>query len=81
MPLGRHNTPQHCKMPAARLIVRHAVAPQLGKGSEYLSPPDKILPTPEWVYAKLERWHHLSQVHRPGRDRVLRGGATIARRR
>ena len=43
-----------------RLIVRHAVAPQLGKGSEYLSPPDKMLPTPEWVYARLERWHHLS---------------------
>lgn len=43
-----------------QLIVRHAVSPQLGKGSEYLSPPDKILPTPEWVYAKLERWHHLS---------------------
>jgi hypothetical chaperone protein len=43
-----------------RLIVRHAVAPQLGQGSEYLSPPDKMLPTPEWVYARLERWHHLS---------------------
>jgi hypothetical chaperone protein len=43
-----------------QLIVRHAVAPQLGHGSEYLSPPDKVLPTPEWVYAKLERWHHLS---------------------
>lgn len=43
-----------------QLIVKHAVAPQLGKGSEYLSPPDKILPTPEWVYEKLERWHHLS---------------------
>lgn len=43
-----------------RLIVRHAVAPQLGKGSEYLSPPDKVLPMPDWVYARLERWHHLS---------------------
>ena len=43
-----------------RLIIRHAVAPQLGKGSDYLSPPDKVLPTPEWVYSKLERWHHLS---------------------
>jgi len=43
-----------------QLIVRHAVAPQLGQGSEYLSPPDKVLPTPEWVYARLERWHHLS---------------------
>ncbi|MGC4082994.1 MAG: Hsp70 family protein [Vicinamibacterales bacterium] len=43
-----------------RAIVRHAVAPQLGKGSEYVSPPDKVLPMPEWVYARLERWHHLS---------------------
>lgn len=43
-----------------RAIVRHAVAPQLGRGSEYLSPPDKVLPMPEWVYARLERWHHLS---------------------
>lgn len=43
-----------------RAIVRHAVAPQLGRGSEYLSPPDKILPMPEWVYSRLERWHHLS---------------------
>lgn len=43
-----------------RVIVRHAVAPQLGRGSEYLSPPDKVLPMPEWVYARLERWHHLS---------------------
>jgi hypothetical chaperone protein len=43
-----------------RAIVRHAVAPQLGKGSDYVSPPDKVLPMPEWVYSRLERWHHLS---------------------
>ncbi|MGE3956566.1 MAG: Hsp70 family protein [Vicinamibacterales bacterium] len=43
-----------------RAIVRHAVAPQLGRGSDYVSPPDKVLPMPEWVYARLERWHHLS---------------------
>jgi hypothetical chaperone protein len=43
-----------------RAIVRHAVAPQLGKGSDYVSPPDKVLPMPDWVYSKLERWHHLS---------------------
>ena len=43
-----------------RAIVRHAVAPQLGKGSDYVSPPNKVLPMPEWVYSKLERWHHLS---------------------
>ena len=43
-----------------RAIVRHAVAPQLGRGSEFTSPPDKRLPMPEWVYQRLERWHHLS---------------------
>jgi hypothetical chaperone protein len=43
-----------------RAIVRHAVAPRLGKGSHYVSGPDKVLPMPDWVYAKLERWHYLS---------------------
>lgn len=43
-----------------RLIVRNAVSPQLGKGSEYRAAPDKVLPTPDWVYSRLERWHHLS---------------------
>jgi len=43
-----------------RAIVRHAVAPRLGKGSHYVSWPDKVLPMPDWVYAKLERWHYLS---------------------
>lgn len=43
-----------------RAVVRYAVAPQLGKGSDYLSPPDKRLPMPDWVYSRLERWHHLS---------------------
>ena len=54
-----------------QLIVRHAVAPQLGKGSEYVSPPDKVLPTPEWVYAKLERWHHLSFLKSPATIAML----------
>jgi hypothetical chaperone protein len=43
-----------------RQIVRNLVAPRLGLGSEYLSPPDKILPVPSWPYAQLERWHYLS---------------------
>lgn len=43
-----------------RAIVRNAVVPQLGQGSDFLSPPDKVLPMPEWVYSRLERWHHLS---------------------
>jgi hypothetical chaperone protein len=41
-------------------IVRHLVSPALGKGSGAQSM-NKILPAvPNWVYAKLERWHHLS---------------------
>lgn len=48
-----------------RAIVRHAVAPRLGKGSHYVSGPDKILPMPDWVYAKLERWHYLSFLKSP----------------
>jgi hypothetical chaperone protein len=41
-------------------IVRNLVSPALGKGSGARSF-DKVLPAvPNWVYAKLERWHHLS---------------------
>jgi hypothetical chaperone protein len=40
-------------------IVRHLVSPALGAGSQLLSL-DKILTVPNWVYIKLERWHHLS---------------------
>jgi hypothetical chaperone protein len=41
-------------------IIRNLVAPRLGRGSEYLSPPDKRLPIPNWPYERLERWHYLS---------------------
>lgn len=40
-------------------IVKHLVSPALGAGTQMRSV-DKILPVPVWVYAKLERWHHLS---------------------
>jgi hypothetical chaperone protein len=41
-------------------IVRNLVSPALGKGSNARSL-NKVLPAvPNWVYAKLERWHHLS---------------------
>jgi hypothetical chaperone protein len=43
-----------------RQIIRKLVAPRLGLGSEYFSPPDKFLPMPSWPYERLERWHHLS---------------------
>jgi hypothetical chaperone protein len=40
-------------------IVRHVVSPLLGRESYYESFSDKLQP-PAWIYAKLERWHHLS---------------------
>ena len=43
----------------ARLI-RNVVAPVLGAGTSMRSGMDKVLPVPNWVYLKLERWHHLS---------------------
>ncbi|HEY3836638.1 MAG TPA: Hsp70 family protein [Bryobacteraceae bacterium] len=40
-------------------IVRNLVSPDLGAGTQMRSM-NKLLPVPTWVYAKLERWHHLS---------------------
>ncbi len=42
-------------------IMRHVVAPRLGRGSTYGSAlGDKMLPVPAWLYTSLNRWHHLS---------------------
>ncbi len=41
-------------------IVRNLVSPRLGAGS-FAQSLNKVLPAvPNWVYFKLERWHHLS---------------------
>jgi len=41
-------------------LVRHLVSPALGRGSTARAL-KKVLPAvPNWVYAKLEHWHHLS---------------------
>jgi hypothetical chaperone protein len=40
-------------------MIRNIVSPALGAGSQMRSM-NKILPVPNWVYFKLERWHHLS---------------------
>jgi hypothetical chaperone protein len=40
-------------------LIRHLVSPALGAGSTLRSS-GKLLPVPNWVYLKLERWHHLS---------------------
>ncbi len=53
-------------------IIRHLVSPALGAGSQLRSL-GKLLTVPNWVYIKLERWHHLSLLR--GRDvlEMLRG--------
>jgi hypothetical chaperone protein len=41
-------------------IVRSLIAPRLGRGSQYRSAFNKVLPVPSWLYTNLERWHYLS---------------------
>ena len=40
-------------------IVRHLVAPELGRGGGYVIQ-GKTMPVPPWLFSHLERWHHLS---------------------
>ena len=64
-------------------IIRNLVAPRLGMGGEYLSPPDKFLPVPSWPYERLERWHYLSFLKSPSTldmlERVQRTASTPER--
>ena len=64
-------------------IIRNLVAPRLGMGGEYLSPPDKFLPVPSWPYERLERWHYLSFLKSPATlemlERVRRTASTPER--
>jgi hypothetical chaperone protein len=46
-------------------IVRHVVAPRLGRGSQMQKLFGQPVPVPTWVYADLERWHHLSFLRSP----------------
>ena len=41
-------------------LVRRLVSPRLGRGAEFVSAFGKRLPVPGWIYAHLERWHHVS---------------------
>ena len=64
-------------------IIRHLIAPRLGMGGEYLSPPNKFLPVPSWPYERLERWHYLSFLKSPSTlemlERVRRTASTPER--
>lgn len=53
-------------------IIRHLVSPALGAGSQLRSL-GKILPVPNWVYIRLERWHHLSFLRAKDVLDMLRG--------
>jgi hypothetical chaperone protein len=46
-------------------LVRHKIAPLLGRGTSYKNPFGQVLPVPRWLYAHLERWHHLSFLKSP----------------
>ncbi len=52
-------------------IVRHRVAPLLGRGSEFESIYGRRLPVPAWIYQHLERWHHVSFLKSPKTMRLL----------
>ncbi len=43
-----------------RELLRHLVAPALGRGSKYRSPYGRVLPMPNPIYFSFERWHQLS---------------------
>ncbi len=52
-------------------LVRHLVAPRLGRGSEVRSVFGRVLPVPAWIYSHLERWHHVSFLRSPRTMRTL----------
>ena len=59
-------------------IVRNLVSPALGRGSSARSM-KKVLPAvPNWVYAKLEHWHHLSFLRTSSVMNMLNSGKPAA---
>lgn len=61
-------------------IIRHLVSPALGAGS-LLDSGGKLLPVPNWVYFKLERWHHLSFLRSRDTLNMLQSVMTQAQER
>ena len=54
-----------------RRMVEHGLSDHFGKNTTYDSG-GKTLPMPAWVYAKLERWHHVAFLNAPQTLRLLR---------
>jgi hypothetical chaperone protein len=63
-------------------IIRHIVAPLLGRGSHYRTQ-GKLMPVPPWLYLRLARWHHMSFLKSRETmsllDGILRGAEQPAR--
>lgn len=54
-----------------RRMVRYGIAGHFGKDATFESN-DKTLPMPDWIYGKLERWHHIGFLNAPSTLRLLR---------
>ena len=52
-------------------LVRHRVSPLLGRGSRHRNAFGVELTMPQWLYGKLERWHHLSFLKSPRTLQIL----------
>jgi len=59
-------------------IVRNLVSPALGRGSLGQSLKKTLPAVPNWVYAKLEHWHHLSFLRNGGTMNMLHGAKATA---
>jgi hypothetical chaperone protein len=52
-------------------LVRHRISPLLGRGSRHRNAFGVELAMPQWLYGKLERWHHLSFLKSPRTLQIL----------
>ena len=59
-------------------IVRNLVSPALGRGSLGQSLKKALPAVPNWVYAKLEHWHHLSFLRTSSTMNMLHGAKVTA---
>ena len=52
-------------------LVRHRISPLLGRGTRHRNAFGVELTMPQWLYGKLERWHHLSFLKSPRTLQIL----------
>ena len=52
-------------------LVRHRISPLLGRGSRHRNAFGVELAMPQWLYGRLERWHHLSFLKSPRTLQIL----------